>query len=145
MASSYSEKLKDPRWQRRRLEILSRDQFTCRECFSKEKTLHVHHLAYVSGKEPWDYEDSILLTLCETCHADIEQSQIKQCEELLFLFKTKLPDSFLRACLIDILKWHEDTGGFVYSLWEASYKEENRLAVMDRLNEIFFSVYKKSG
>lgn len=66
--ASYSDKLKDPRWQRRRLEIMGRDDFHCAECGSETETLHVHHKAYVRGKEPWDYPDAMLITLCEGCH-----------------------------------------------------------------------------
>jgi hypothetical protein len=65
---TYAEKLRDPRWQKRRLEILNRDEFTCRSCGDSESTLHVHHRCYISGKEPWEYEDDYLVTLCEDCH-----------------------------------------------------------------------------
>lgn len=30
--------------------------------------LHVHHKHYIKGKEPWDYDDSALITLCADCH-----------------------------------------------------------------------------
>jgi hypothetical protein len=50
----YSQKLKDPRWQKKRLEILERDGWKCMACGDKEKTLHVHHIFYLPGKEPWD-------------------------------------------------------------------------------------------
>jgi hypothetical protein len=68
MANSkfYSQKLLDPRWQKKRLLILQRDQFTCRRCGNSEATLHVHHLDYKG--EPWDITDSCLITLCEFCH-----------------------------------------------------------------------------
>ncbi len=69
---SYSEKLKDPRWQRKRLEILNRDGFSCILCEDKASTLHVHHLSYVKGKEPWEYQDENFITLCEHCHCAIE-------------------------------------------------------------------------
>jgi hypothetical protein len=65
---NYSEKLKDPRWQKRRLEILSRSDFKCDSCESGEKTLHVHHGIYIKGREPWEYEDELLHVLCEECH-----------------------------------------------------------------------------
>jgi len=64
--SPYSEKLRDPRWQRKRLEIFQRDDFTCLACGSTTKTLHVHHLAYKG--DPWDCPSELLETLCETCH-----------------------------------------------------------------------------
>src|SRR4051812_2469314 len=65
---SYSEKLLDPRWQRKRLEIFQRDDFTCLSCNSKTQTLHVHHLKYFDGYEPWDYENCYLITYCVVCH-----------------------------------------------------------------------------
>lgn len=58
----------DPRWQRKRLEILSRDGWTCSSCGATDRTLHVHHGYYEAGAEPWDYPDDSLHTLCEACH-----------------------------------------------------------------------------
>lgn len=69
---SCSEKLKDPRWQKVRLQILERDKWTCRLCKSTENTLHVHHTAYRRGHDPWDYEPVTLITLCEECHDLLE-------------------------------------------------------------------------
>jgi 5-methylcytosine-specific restriction endonuclease McrA len=63
---TYSEKLKDPRWQKKRLEILSRDNWTCIDCSDSKKTLTVHHCRY-SG-EPWEIENNFLMTLCMDCH-----------------------------------------------------------------------------
>ncbi len=40
----YSEKLKDPRWQKKRLEIFQRDEFHCQQCGDGENTLCVHYL-----------------------------------------------------------------------------------------------------
>lgn len=65
---TYSEKLRDPRWQKKRLYALDDANWTCQECKSKDITLNVHHLYYISGRDPWDYEDTALLTLCELCH-----------------------------------------------------------------------------
>lgn len=65
---AYFEQLKDPRWQRRRLEILSRDGFACKLCYDKDKTLHVDHAYYIKGRLPWDYPDWSLVTLCAPCH-----------------------------------------------------------------------------
>ena len=64
---SYSQKLKDPRWQKKRLEIFNRDEFTCRDCGAKDKTLHVHHCHY-DRREPWEMAEALLLTLCDQCH-----------------------------------------------------------------------------
>jgi len=64
----YSEKLKDPRWQKMRLQILERDGWCCQRCLDSESTLHVHHLRYVPDWEPWEYPPNLCLTLCEECH-----------------------------------------------------------------------------
>lgn len=68
---SYSDLLRDPRWQRKRLEIMQRDDFTCLECGDRTTTLNVHHTYYAKGRKPWEYENESLRTLCETCHADV--------------------------------------------------------------------------
>ena len=73
--SEYSEKLRDPRWQRKRLEIMRRDDFECRLCADKESTLHVHHLRYERSADPWDYPDTSLVTLCEECHEELHVMQ----------------------------------------------------------------------
>ena len=65
--STYKEKLKHPKWQKKRLEILQRDNFTCRNCDSDEKTLQIHHLVY-NNCDPWEYDNRYLITLCEDCH-----------------------------------------------------------------------------
>ena len=65
---TYAEKLRDPRWQRRRLEILNRSSFTCEVCEASDKTLNVHHRLYRKGAEPWEYADDELQALCEECH-----------------------------------------------------------------------------
>ena len=69
---TYAEKLKDPRWQKKRLKILERDEFGCALCGDDTTTLHVHHIAYSKG-DPWDIDDSLLKTLCEGCHQHEEQ------------------------------------------------------------------------
>lgn len=65
--SNYSEKLRDPRWQKKRLEILNRDKFTCQCCKTTEIELHIHHIEYRPG-EPWDIDTELLITLCKDCH-----------------------------------------------------------------------------
>lgn len=65
---TYSEKLLDPRWQRKKAEILERDDYTCKSCGATHITLHAHHIFYVDDTDPWDYKDDALITLCEVCH-----------------------------------------------------------------------------
>lgn len=67
---TYAEKLKDPRWQKKRLEVLQRDGFSCQVCGRKDRTLHVHHRFYISGRMPWEYMDGNFQTLCCDCHKE---------------------------------------------------------------------------
>jgi hypothetical protein len=61
---TYSEKLKDPRWQEKRLEILERDDYTCYMC--EDEANNVHHLRYYG--EPWEVDNEDLISLCYECH-----------------------------------------------------------------------------
>lgn len=69
--SDYTDKLKDPRWQKKRLEIMQRDGFRCFICESGSETLNVHHKLYLQGREYWEYTDDQLVTLCEKDHKAI--------------------------------------------------------------------------
>ena len=79
---SYSDKLKDPRWQKKRLKILERDDWVCKRCGEKSRTLHVHHMRYIKGKDPWDYPDWMLLVLCDECH-EYEKEERPKADALL--------------------------------------------------------------
>lgn len=79
---SYSERLKHPKWQEKRLKILKRDKFCCRLCRDNETTLNIHHLEYSNG-EPWEIDNKYLITLCEDCHHEIERLK-KKCNEFDF-------------------------------------------------------------
>jgi len=72
----YNEKLKDPRWQRKRLQILERDGWQCLGCGNSENTLHVHHLFYIEGREPWEYPASALRSLCVACHENEKEDVV---------------------------------------------------------------------
>jgi hypothetical protein len=64
------------RWQQKRLEILNRDGWKCRSCGAEGEgvTLNVHHAYYERDKDPWDYEDHLLVTWCEYCHSNIHHT-----------------------------------------------------------------------
>jgi len=120
---AYSDSLRDPRWQKKRLEILSRDSFMCKCCGSTTKTLHVHHFKYSKGHQPWEYENENFITFCEDCHADEE------------LFKKFEHDGFV--------KLNRTTDYPVCRMWRLSiafsflhtyHKDEYRLLI-DLLND----------
>ena len=78
---SYLEKLKDPRWQKLRLQVFERDDFSCKECGSTKNTLNVHHIDY-KGNNPWETPINLLKTLCESCHEE-ETDALKKAEKRL--------------------------------------------------------------
>jgi 5-methylcytosine-specific restriction endonuclease McrA len=65
---TYRQLLRDPRWQKKRLEVFTRDAWTCQACGSTTQELQVHHRWYVAGALPWDVPMQALITLCAPCH-----------------------------------------------------------------------------
>jgi len=112
--SSYAEKLKDPRWQKKRLETMKRDDFTCLECQDTETTLNVHHLYYEKNKDPWDYPLSSLMTLCEECH----KSQREFEEEIKKLnFNSFKRCGFSSSIIVQILPTFHDLKNCPYNIF----------------------------
>lgn len=96
--TDYWERLKDPRWQRKRLEILERDEWTCQVCGEKEKPLHIHHKYYLPVTNPWDYQDDCLVTVCEECH----ENETKRRKDIDKLCLRALRTRFWGNDMIDI-------------------------------------------
>jgi hypothetical protein len=67
---TYYEKLKDPRWQKKRLEVMEWNNFCCEVCGDDSTTLNVHHKEYFKNQEPWDYDKKQLSCVCENCHEE---------------------------------------------------------------------------
>ena len=136
---TYLEKLKDPRWQKRRLEIFERDKFTCTQCFDSETTLHVHHIVYVKGYDPWDYEDDRLLTLCEKCHAETTKFLKETFEpETAFQLKDKLRDGFIQSCFLTLIKFStpQQFNDLIYVLWELSSHTDDVIEILRGVSRI---------
>lgn len=82
MNKPYWQKLQDPRWQKKRLEIMSRAGFKCEDCGGDDEMLHIHHSFYRKGLEPWEYPNSSLHCLCKVHHeqrAEIEGYLLMVC------------------------------------------------------------------
>lgn len=71
MAIPYAELLKKPAWQKKRLRVLERDNFTCQYCGDTETELHIHHTKYEKGKSPITISEQYLITLCKDCHFNV--------------------------------------------------------------------------
>lgn len=71
----YYKSLESPEWEKKRKEIINRDNHKCYLCASRD-TLQVHHLYYCRGKrgeqlEAWKYPNDALVTLCKACHEKV--------------------------------------------------------------------------
>lgn len=120
MAKTYIEKLQDPKWQKKRLKILDRDNFTCTSCGDNKSTLHVHHISY--RRVPWTVADDQLLTLCSTCHKFIEKiqkeskvgrvSSLKKrvgYDGIVHMYITKSPSNlYLGVDVLTLHKWNHN-------------------------------------
>ncbi len=120
--STYYENLRHPHWQRRRLEIMQRDNFRCRKCGDSETTLNVHHAYYVKARKPWEYPDDALATLCEPCHESLEQAKREIGQQL-----ADMPPEMVWAML-----------GFAKVLWLQKHSvagDDTKTVALDSLGE----------
>ena len=70
---TYKEQLQRPEWQRKRLEIMQRDDFRCCLCHDNTKQLHIHHVYYDNTLKVWEYDNEAMVTVCEDCHVIIHR------------------------------------------------------------------------
>jgi hypothetical protein len=98
--TKYYEKFKDPRWQKKRLEVLQRDEFMCQICLDTSSTLHIHHRRYISNTEPWEYSNELLVTLCERCH----EGETEQMNNFLQKLNDVLKTQFFSDDIIRIME-----------------------------------------
>jgi len=124
--AKWADQYKHPKWQKKRLEVLEHDGFTCQNCGDKESQLHVHHGAYVKGRKMWEYDIDDLVTLCDDCH-----KKVHKCKDVLSAVITpKLTNNF------------RIEGGFTYIdmynlLVEILYDKEVSLAeYLEARNEV---------
>jgi hypothetical protein len=110
--TDYAEKLRDPRWQKKRLEVFERDEWTCQDCTAINQPLHIHHKYYEYGKDPWDYPLDALVTLCDSCHKTISTFNKSQDQNLLHAIKKTFYDPIYMHRLIDTfdnIKYDKET------------------------------------
>jgi hypothetical protein len=72
---AWRDQYKHPMWQKKRLEALQAAGFECQCCQDGESQLHVHHRAYIKGRNVWEYEVGELEVLCESCHSTAHASK----------------------------------------------------------------------
>jgi len=83
---SYQEKLTESAWQETSYRINQRDDFTCQNCKTRTARPQTHHINYISGREPWDYPDGWLITVCPDCHEMVHTHNIRcaSCGKYIF-------------------------------------------------------------
>lgn len=74
----YKQRLKRPKWQKKRLEMLEKHNWRCDICDDTETCLHLHHKKYEYGRLPWEYQDGNFSVLCERCHFDVELLKLEK-------------------------------------------------------------------
>lgn len=126
MRTTYSEKLREPAWQRKRLDIFNRDNFTCQLCLDTKTELQVHHKAYISGKDPHEYEDYYLITLCKHCHAIVTELKINLFEQEPKVMKIGA-GSMMQIFFIDLRGLHMYQGNPLTLIGRYSHKAANDL------------------
>jgi len=137
---TYADKLKHPLWQKKRLEILQRDNWICQSCMDTSTTLNVHHKIYLPDKDIWDYPDYLLITLCDECHLKETQDRVRLENDLLSILRQKylyddlylLAQSFIHLDLNKphdfserIVKWifsNKDVYDDIFKLYMTSHK-----------------------
>ena len=134
--SEYSELLKDPRWQKKRLKIFERDNFKCVRCEREDKTLHAHHKYYIKNRDPWNYNDCVIATLCDPCHKHEHDVLHNNVKSLLTAMSDGgfLSDEILLIshCFRDIKHIYHPSNTAAMFSWALRNDE-----VMEYINELF--------
>ena len=91
---TYREQLQHPKWQKKRLEIMQRDKWTCLSCAQMDHTLHVHHLYYMPKLKAWEYDNDGMVTVCYECHDKLTKDLPKLAGIIAFKILIKDIDVF---------------------------------------------------
>ena len=69
MDKEFAESYKTAEWQRKKYEILKRDNFTCQLCGNSTEVMEVHHITYKNCRgKAYNALNGELITLCRLCH-----------------------------------------------------------------------------
>ncbi|MBN8693054.1 MAG: hypothetical protein J0L69_07635 [Bacteroidetes bacterium] len=88
--STYSEKLKDERWIKKRNLVRQRAENKCEDCGESSNGLEIHHCYYLYGYEPWEYPTGSLRCLCKACHKSRDPIEKKLRGQLAHLKQNEL-------------------------------------------------------
>lgn len=112
--STYAELLKDPRWQKKRLEVMEAAGFSCVECGEDKKPLNIHHGYYEKGMAIWDYPNDSLWCLCEDCHRKIHLAKQQLNQQIGKLTLSRLENMYGYAAGLRLMD--DDEGALAVKL-----------------------------
>lgn len=126
---SYSEKLKDKRWQEKRKYVIDRANNQCEDCDSK-LNLEIHHCYYLYGYEPWEYPYDALRCLCRECHK--KRAQVEQIlRGHLASLKTNELEAIIKLISNGLYWYHRDE---IFSLLKSfNYDQDEAKEIFSRL------------
>lgn len=122
----YAEKLKDPRWIEFRDNVRELRGYKCQWCNAKFQkgygNLHVHHMTYAPGAEPWEHDIGDVVLICDRCHEDCH-TKAKAVVERLDLLPESVAQVVVATMHSNTIEFlfqsvtRESTTHFLWSLW----------------------------
>ena len=95
--TSFAAKFKDPRWLRRREEIIAAADYQCQDCGATDTdALDVHICYFEQGREPWEYPDEAYRCVCTEDRA-IRRPLEKELRQIFARFTSSELDAVYRA------------------------------------------------
>ena len=94
--TSYSAKLRDERWQKKRVKILERTKGLCQDCKKEFEKLEVHHCYYMTLCLPWQYPLDSLRALCRDCHEKRAVSEMRLNALLARVGRQKIDELYIQ-------------------------------------------------
>jgi hypothetical protein len=99
----YSSLLQRVEWLIRRDQILRRYGAYCHNCGKLGVDYQIHHKYYVTGLDPWEYQDDALVAYCPECHRTIHKQLLNNLDYVpvyrLNKYSGLLEKTFRQPCL----------------------------------------------
>jgi hypothetical protein len=129
---TYYEMLQHPNWQKKRLEILEREEYTCQSCGDKETTLHVHHGYYDNTLKLWEYDGDTLWCYCSVCHDRARDEQLSLYKKI-----AKREIHFFSDYFISVFEILDEIAWAIFGSLVSKKKDEK--------TKYYIDLYKKHG
>lgn len=147
--NNYDQELKNPRWQKRRLEKMQQAGWKCEICGDDKEELNVHHPEY-NGRQAWEYTLSDLECLCKTCHSitHMDPDKVKaHAKRLCVNYKTiRFIERPLRLVPNTIPSWCDEAGILALLKLQYDVRREYRAfeqSIKDRRDSIWKSIIER--